>query len=182
LEKGEIYTWKTAIEEKEEKAEKEFKQGLLEKIRKGKVGLSAGGYGLEKLVRELLITQGYEAKIQAKNQSSGIDDIDIIAKRVNLLTNDVEALYIQVKHHKGNTSIHGIKQLEAFDVSDDIAFYRKILITTGDISEKIRKNAEKYEIIILDGKQFVNWLYGSIEDIRTSTKTALGISSIPSLL
>ena len=184
LKKGEIYTWKTEIEKKESEAEKIFKESLLDRIQTGKeIGISAGGYGLEKLIQDLLQAQGYDANIQAKNQSSGIDDIDIIAKRVNSLTDDIEALFIQVKHHKGETRGWGIQQLEAFEVNDDeISFYRKVLITTASVSEELKEHADKSKIIVLDGEQFVAWLYNNIEFIRTETRNALGISSIPTLI
>jgi restriction system protein len=181
--KGEVHTWKTEVERKEAEAEKKFKIDLLKRIQKGKeISLSAGGYGLEKLVKELLQEQGYEASIQAKNQSSGIDDIDIIAERANLLTSKVEVLFIQVKHHKGTTSSWGIEQLKAYPVSDDIDFYSKVLITTGKIDEAVKFEAEKDNIVILDGDQFVEWLYENIELLGINTKAALGIISIPSLV
>ena len=44
----------------------EFKEKLLNNIQFGKTNLESGGYGLEKLVQELLIIDGYEAKITSK--------------------------------------------------------------------------------------------------------------------
>lgn len=185
LEKGEAYTWEQGILEKEEKAKNQFKEDLLERIQDGKdTAIQAGGYGLEVLIQELLCAQGYNAKIPSKNSSSGIEDIDIIAKRSNLLTNDIETLLIQVKHHKGKTNDWGLKQLEAYKVDNETSHSRKVLITTGNMDNKIRERAEvEYpEIVILEGNQFIDWLYENLTLIEESTRIKLGISNIPSLV
>ena len=184
LDKGEIHTWAKEVEEKESKAIDLFKTELLKRLKNGKnVGISSGGYGLEKLVKELLEVSGYQARISAKNASSGIEDIDVIATKTNELTSDVEGLFIQVKHHSGRTSDWGIKQLIAYDISEeDYAFYRKILITTGNINDIDKKLAQDNEIIIIEGKSLIDWIYDNIEKLEVSTKVSLGITSRPSLI
>lgn len=184
LDKGKIHTWAKEVEQKEEEAANLFKSELLERLKNGKkISLSSGGYGLEKLVKELLEIQGYRARISAKNASSGIDDVDVIATKTNELTSDVEALFIQAKHHNGNTSNWGIQQLIAYEISsDDYAFYRKILITTGVLSDEDKQLAQDNEIIIIEGDILVDWIYDNIEKLNISTKVLLGITNRPSLL
>jgi restriction system protein len=184
LNKGELHTWAKEVEKKESDAVDLFKKELLIRLQNGKkIGLSSGGYGLEKLVKELLEIQGYQARISAKNASSGIDDIDVIATKTNELTSDVEGLFLQVKHHNGNTNNWGIEQLKAYDISnDDYAFYRKILITTGELSDIDKKLAHDNNIIVIEGIILVDWIYDNIEKLDISTKISLGITNRPSLI
>lgn len=184
LDKGEMHTWAKEVEEKESEAINLFKNELLKRLKNGKnIGLSSGGYGLEKLVKELLEVNGYQARISAKNASSGIEDIDVVATKTNELTSDVEGLFIQVKHHNGRTSDWGIKQLIAYDISEeDYAFYRKILITTGNVNHTDKKLAQDNEIIIIEGNSLIDWIYDNIENLDVATKVSLGITSRPSLI
>lgn len=185
LEKGETHTWKKATEDKEANALSCFKADLLKRIKQGDVGLEAGGYGLEKLVQELFEIEGYHAEIQAKNQSRGIDDVDIIATRVNGITLEAERFLIQVKHHKGTTGQKGLEQLIAHGIDrtdQEFRLTRKILITTAKFSDNLLNKAEENNIIAMDGNRFVDWLYDNIEALCSSTRIALGISSIPSLV
>ena len=184
LNKGELHTWAKEVEKKESEAVDLFKKELLIRLQNGKkIGLSSGGYGLEKLVKELLEIQGYQARISAKNASSGIDDIDVIATKTNELTSDVEGLFLQVKHHNGNTNNWGIEQLKAYDISnDDYAFYRKILITTGELSDIDKKLAHDNNIIVIEGRILVDWIYDNIEKLDISIKISLGITNRPSLI
>ncbi|MFK0574030.1 restriction endonuclease [Endozoicomonas sp.] len=184
LNQGMIHTWKAEIEDIEERKEKEFKSELLSRLQNGeKIALSAGGYGLEKLVVEILKINNYEARIQAKNQSSGIDDIDIIAKKYNFLTGDSECLYIQVKHHTGTTSSKGLKQLTAYDTSnDDFTTYRKILISTAKFNEDLKNKAEAEGVVTIEGSDFVNLIYDNIDKLSQTTKESLGIIISPQLI
>ena len=184
LDKGEIHTWAKEVEQKEEESANLFKSELLERLKNGKkIGLSSGGYGLEKLVQELLNIQGYQAKISAKNANSGIDDVDVIATKINELTSDIECLFVQVKHHNGNTSNWGIKQLIEYDTNKhDYTFYRKILITTGKLSDEDKKLAQDNEIIVREGDSLVEWIYDNIKNLSSNTKDSLGITTRPSLL
>lgn len=184
LDKGEIHTWAKEVEQKESEAINLFKVKLLKRLKDGKnIGLSSGGYGLEKLVKELLTINGYQARISAKNATSGIEDIDVIATKSNELTSDVEALFIQVKHHNGRTSDWGIKQLIAYDVSEeDYAYFRKILITTGEVNDTDKQLAQDNEIIIIEGRILIDWIYNNIENLETNTKVSLGITSRPTLI
>ncbi len=184
LDKGEIHTWAKEVEEKESKAIDLFKNELLKRLKDGKnIGISSGGYGLEKLVKKLLEINGYQARISAKNASSGIEDIDVVATKTNELTSDIEGLFIQVKHHKGRTNDWGIKQLIAYNISEeDYAFHRKILITTADVNDTDKKFAQDNEIIIIEGNSLIDWIYDNIEKLDMATKVSLGITSRLSLI
>jgi len=184
LNNGEIYTWEKEVELKESYAEKEFKKELLERLKKGKnISISSGGYGLEVLVKELIKIEGYGVKIPAKNKSNGIADVDIIASKHNNLTSDIERLFIQVKHHDGLTSSKGLKQLEAYRVSDeDYFFHRKILITSAILDDSVRDEALEKGIVTIEGEELVDWIYDNIDQLKLKTKMALGITTIPSLV
>lgn len=183
LDEGNIYTWKSEIEEKENYDEIVFKEKLLKRLKKGnKISLSAGGYGLEKLVSELLDINGYVSRIQPKNQSSGIDDIDIIAKKHNFLTDDIECLYIQVKHHTGTTGLTGLKQLTEYKNDDEYSLIRKVLISTGIFDNPLKEIAEKENIYLIEGDELVNLIYNNITQLSLNTKISLGITTTPQLI
>lgn len=183
LDNGTIYTWKNEIEEKEELDEAIFKEKLLFRLSKGKkISLAAGGYGLEKLVSELLEINGYVSRIQAKNQSSGVDDIDIIAKKHNFLTDDIECLYIQVKHHSGTTGLKGLRQLTSYNNNDEYALVRKVLISTGVFNGELKEIAERENVFLIEGSELVNLIYNNIDQLSQNTKTSLGITTTPQLI
>ena len=72
LKNGEIHTWKKETEKREAEALLCFKNKLLDRIRKGeKVGLQAGGYGLEQLIQELLEIEGYKAESRQRIRAVG---------------------------------------------------------------------------------------------------------------
>ena len=183
LDKGEKYTWNSEVDEHENKAAETFKDILLSRLRNGqRISIKGGGYGLEQLVKELLEVQGFEARIEAKNQSSGIDDADVIATRINSLTNDEERLVIQVKHHKGETGKTGIEQLGAYDLGDGYAFQRKVLITSATLSEELKEEAQEQNIVVVDGEALVQWIFDNIDGLSKATRNALGIIQTPSLI
>lgn len=173
------YKQETHILEKVAEAENNFKQDLLKSITSGTTWISAGGIGLEQLVRELLIIEGYTASIQAKNQTSDISDIDIVARRTDRFSES--NLMIQVKHHSNISSSHGLEQLIAFNEFDDVD-YQKWFITTAEVSEKSLQLALQNDIRVMVGSEFIDWLYENIDDLSKATKQQLGIIEIPVLL
>ena len=189
LKNGAILTWDEGMEKKEAEAEADFKKNLLARIKKGtEIGLLAGGNGLEELVKELYEIEGYEAKIQAKNKNSGIEDVDIIATRENDLSPIKEKLFIQVKHHRGSTKGHGVTQLAAYNVdlecenNKEYNICAKILITSAKIEEAIMQKAIAAKIDTIDGVKLVDLIYGKLDKLSVKTRLALGISSIPILI
>jgi len=179
---GKLLTWDEKFIKKEEEYENTFKRQLLKRLRTGKkLGLAAGGYGLEKLVEELMKINGYKAKIMPKNQSKGIDDIDIRAVKINEITGLEEVLLIQVKHHNNNTSGHGINQLAAHKANTD-EMTTKILITTGDVNEQVKEKAEKVKILIIDGESLVDMIYQNLNGFTDESRRKLGIGLMPVLI
>ncbi|MGY0216572.1 restriction endonuclease [Endozoicomonadaceae bacterium StTr2] len=184
LHEGKIHTWSNEIQKHEENQEREFREKLLARLRSGKdLALEAGGYGLEKLIAEILEANGYATQICAKNQSSGIEDIDIEASRQNGLTNDTEKLYIQAKHHRGITGITGLKQLKEFGTANDEAtFVRKVLVTTADLTESLKADAVKHDVVTIEGEGLVKWIYSNLDKLSPQTQAKLGILNIPRLI
>lgn len=165
------------FQQKLDDAEETVKAGLLANLRNGQTGLESGGYGLEKLIKELLEIEGYAAHIEAKNQSSGIADIDITATRNDPISSN--RVFIQAKHHYGTTSRHGIKQLIAIEEEEH---HDKWLITTGDVSEDDKEFAQGNNVKIMEGNELVEWIYKRISRLSDYTKEALRISVVPQIL
>jgi restriction system protein len=199
-EKGYV-SYSSRIDDQEAEAVAAFKKQLLANMRAGKTNLESGGYGLEKLVLELLKLEGYSGKIAAKNAHEGIADVDIDAYSNGLFK--AAKLQIQVKHHKGNTSKHGLKQLIAVDNAinnenigkddfqdtvdsdesdNDELVTEKWLITTGELSADVKEFAKDNRIKVMDGTELVDWIYSKQTELSLTTRQKLGISSIPTLL
>jgi restriction system protein len=178
LDSGELHTIRTKVVSEIERQKRIFTEELLNRLQSGKVGIQAGGYGLEKLIKELLRIEGYEATIQAKNQTSGIADIDIKATKQNNVTGKEEILLIQVKHHHGTTGTTGVEQLIASTETED-----KILITTANsLDTAAIKLAVDNSIIVRDGGKLVDWIYENIEQLSNETREQLGVAIIPVLI
>lgn len=173
------YKQETHILERVAEEEDKFKHDLLVSITSGTTWLSAGGNGLEKLIKELLIIEGYTANIQSKRQTSDISDIDILARRIDRFSES--NLMIQVKHHSNISSSHGLTQLIAFNDFEDVD-YQKWFITTANVSEETLELALQNNIKVMIGSEFVDWLYQHIDDLSKVTKQQLGIIEIPLLL
>jgi len=167
------------FQRKKDQKEEIFKEELLGNLRSGNTYLESGGYGLEKLVLELMELEGYTASICAKNQFSDHADIDIEASRTDRVSSN--KVYIQVKHHTGNTSNWGIEQLRAVAEDEHVD---KWLITTGELPQSVREfaNSEDVDVNVMDGSEFVDWIYNRIHQLSPATKEKLGISFIPQLI
>lgn len=164
--------------EREDKLVQEFKSKLLQNIRKGDVYLKSGGIGLEELVCELFNCEKYEAQVLSKRafKSYGDADISAISKfQINILA--------QVKHHNGNTGIWGVEQLKEIRKNGEAEGYDKLmLITSGSVQENVKKEADNYGIIIMDGEQLVDWIYENINELSDSTKARLKINVAPVII
>ncbi len=177
LESNNKVCFDSIFQQKMDAAVDSFKEQLLSNIVDGKTTLKGGGYGLEQLVKELLEIEGYTARIEAKNQSSSISDIDITASRVDPVASN--RVYVQVKHHKGRTNSHAVKQL--IDIDDD-EHHDKWVITTGDVSQSTIDLAKENNIQIMTGKQFVDWVYNRIDKLSPRFREQLGISILPQII
>jgi restriction system protein len=184
LKENKIYTVSKDISDKREQVASDFKEVLLYRLRSGeKIWIDAGGYGLEILVTEIFKANGYDANIQAKNSVKGLADVDVIATKPNILTGDLEGTLIQVKHHNGSTSLTGVRQLAAYTVdSGDYDYYRKVLVTTAELSDDVKAEAERLNIKTIDGEALVDWIYDNVDKLSEGTLRKLGIVSEPSLI
>ncbi len=185
LENNEIYTWNSDMQQREEDAKNNFINKLEERLRTEKgLGLAAGGYGLEKLIRELFEAKGYESRIPSKNERPAGEDVDIIASMEGEFASKGEKYLIQAKHHRGITGRTGLDQLIACkdEEEDDTHSYKKILITTATVSEALKQEAKSNNIIIVEGYQLAEWIFDNIGLLSKETLLQLGISEVPSLL
>lgn len=89
-------------------------------------------------------------------------------------------ILIQVKHHNGETSKHAINQLIAYEAEATSNAY-KWVITTGHISDESKLHAEENQINIMEGEQFVDWIYTNLNKLSRETKANLGIVDVPKL-
>ncbi|WP_198344831.1 restriction endonuclease [Neisseria chenwenguii] len=179
-EKG-SYQANSYLTEQETAAEEAFKQELLESLANGNTRLAAGGNGLEQLIKELVEIEGYtKVRIEAKNQSSDISDIDISAEKNDRFNNS--RLLIQAKHHRGQTSSHGLRQLITHETDDDESNVQKWLMTTGSLSSESKKLAEEHNIRVMEGKDLVEWISESLEHLSPATKQKLGIIEVPKIV
>lgn len=177
-----LYTWNTEQELKLQPNTEKFKADLLIRLRNNKnINLRSGGIGLEHLIQEILEAKGYKSHIPAKNEKSGIQDVDVIATRFSEFSEKKEGIFIQVKHHNGTTSSHGIKQVAEYEVSeDDYSQIDKVLITTADFKDN--DFADLHNVTVLAGADFINWIYENLEYLSKDSLSSLGISSLPTLL
>lgn len=177
-----LYTWNTEQELKIQQNTEKFKVDLLSRLRSNKdINLQSGGIGLEHLIKEILEAKNYTARIPAKNEKSGIQDVDVIATRFSEFSEKKEGIFIQVKHHDGTTGNHGIKQVAEYEVNeDDYSQIDKVLITTADF--KNNDFADLHSVTVLAGADFVDWIYDNLNLLSDDSLSLLGISSLPTLL
>jgi len=169
-----------------------------------KIWLDAKGVGFEKLVSNLFETEGYDTYILSKRTGgSGIADADILAiKRSRLSTKFNEVIYIQAKHHNGETGIWGYEQIKAFkeiinrsaEDNDGIATVRDInknnieiesdhikyvLISSAKISSVAYEENEKIkgddEVILIDGEDLSGMIVEHIDEIDSTIRCKLGL-------
>ena len=152
----------------------DFKESLLSRLRSGSTTLKSGGYGLEKLIKELMELEGYSAHIAAKNKTSDISDVDIEASRTDPVSSN--RVFIQAKHHRGETSDWGIRQLAALEDDEHVD---KWLITTARVSTETLNLAQEKNVSVMDGEKLVDWIYDRINELSPSTKEQLGVGILP---
>lgn len=179
---GGAFNFDSKLIELETNALNNIKTQLLNNICGGNTYLESGGYGLEKLVAELLKIEGYTAKIQGKAEHQGIADVDIIAESTKKFTSK---LVIQVKHHSGQTGAHALAQLEALEnlneQNEDVNI-QKWVITSANVSDKFKERAENSGINIMEGEELVEWIIENTNKLSQATLNRLGLSTIPTLL
>ena len=177
-----LYTWNNEQELKIQQNTEKFKVDLLSRLRSNKdINLQSGGIGLEHLIKEILEAKNYTARIPAKNEKSGIQDVDVIATRFSEFSEKKEGIFIQVKHHEGTTGNRGIRQVAEYEINkDDYTHIDRVLITTAEF--KNTDFAELHDVTVLAGADFVNWIYDNLNLLSDDSLSSLGISSLPTLL
>ena len=172
--------WPARFQEKSDQLLNEFKDQLLDNIRKGKTNLAAGGYGLENLVQELLEIEGYQARILPRAAFRGFADADIHASKADRIGET--RLFVQVKHHEGKTCSWGTKQLrEVVAQQPENSDHKLVLVTSGIASRKLIEECERHDIVLIDGKGLVDWIYELMGQMRLTNRNKLGITDVPML-
>lgn len=172
------YSWTSDFEDKENELKVLLKTRLLNKIRRGKTNLKTGGLGLEYLVKELFICEGYKAEVLAKTTFQ-FGDADVYAVKSDKFQET--KILIQVKHHNGYTDDWGLQQLSEIKLSEEYKDCKFVLITSAEISEGVRKIAEDLDIAAMDGNEFIDWLIENLHNLSIETKIKLGLSAIPQI-
>ena len=177
-----LYTWNTEQELKLQQNTEKFKADLLSRLRNNKdINLQSGGIGLEHLIKEILEAKNYTTHIPAKNERSGIQDVDVVATRLSEFSEKKEGIFIQVKHHEGTTGNRGIRQVAEYEINeDDYTHIDRVLITTAEF--KNTDFANLHNVTVLAGADFVNWIFDNLEYLSKDSLSSLGISSLPTLL
>ena len=149
------YSWTSDFEEKENLLIEKVKKKLLRNIQQGTTNLKTGGIGLEKLVKELLECEGYNANILAKNHFESYGDADVYAVKSDK-PQETKVL-VQVKHHSGYTDNWGIKQLNIIQKDSDYSDYKFVLITSASVGEKVKEES-KFNRYYNNGRERINKL------------------------
>lgn len=165
------------INEKAGEKLEQFKVKLLDNLRNRNHYLEAGGQGLEHLVKELLEIEGYTAVIPSKQSHEVGVDVDIEAHSRNPFI--TQELLIQVKDHVGYTDKHAIEQIAKAKKEDDC--YRWV-VSLADFSKDAKDCAVKFNVKLMSGDEFVDWLAELWQDLSPTTQQKLGIASVPQLI
>ncbi len=182
LSSGADYTWQNQVLAQLSRQQDAFKQNLLANIQSGRTNLQTGGVGLEQLVRELLETEGYKARVLSKRQFGSYADADVQASRADRCAS--VKLLVQVKHHQGFSNDGGIRQLEEIRKAhageyDD---HEVVFVTSASVSEELREAAELANVTVLARLELVDWISEQIDRLAAETKLALGIYEVPAVI
>jgi predicted Mrr-cat superfamily restriction endonuclease len=115
---------------------------------------------LERLVQSYLRRCGAtEAEIPAKNSSGKQGDADVVATFESIRT----VIYVQVKHHQGNTDEWAVEQITEFGKGKggaDGAYTTALwVVSTGDgFTQKCKDLAEENGVLLIGGREFAEML------------------------
>jgi len=179
---GKDHSWRNPLLAQIEQRREEFKRKLLNNIQSGKTNLLTGGLGLEQLVRELLTCDGYQARILSKQRFGSFADADVQASRTDRCASI--DLLVQVKHHQGDSDMHGIHQLLEIQKAHPGEFddHQQVFVTSGTLNDDARRAAEASGITVIAGADLAGWISEHIDDLSEDTKLALGICEVPAVL
>ena len=116
----------------------------------------------ERLVKWYMEKSGAEySKISAKNEPGKKNgaDADIIAEYKNLK----HIVYIQAKHHKGETSDWAVHQIKEYfsqksDGDPDYSYAKWVISTCETFSEQAIKASKEYSVRLINGEEFARML------------------------
>lgn len=118
-----------------------------------------------------------------KSTFSGIADVDIEAEKIDQFFGE-QKLFVQVKHHQGESSDWGLEQLKAAKniLDKDNKDFQLVFITTAGISDDVIEKAYENNIVCIDGQKLVDWVYDNLTSISEPTKEALHIIFVPQII
>ena len=174
------YSWTSTYKEKENDLISLLKSKLFNNIQNGTTNLTTGGIGLEHLVKELFQCENYHANVLAKTAFPEYGDADVLAVKSDKFQET--KILIQVKHHSGYTDNWGLEQLKKIKELSAYEDYKFVLATSAKISDKIKENANTFDIATIDGIELIDWIFENIDNLNVGTKTKLGISSVPQII
>lgn len=117
-------------------------------------------YGLEDIIKRLVMAADVRAEIQPKN--SGLPgDVDVVASynlSIGWNQESIVKVGYQAKQHVGISDENGVKQL-IDRMQSDSSFVRGCFVTTAAaITDEARDLAEKHNIIVVKQKELVEWI------------------------
>ncbi|HEY8331871.1 MAG TPA: restriction endonuclease [Pseudomonas sp.] len=180
LNKDPDFSFRNRAEQRNSELAETFKSELLERIQSGQTHLKGGGLGLEKLVRQLLETQGYQARSLGTRGFDGKADADIEAVKDDSFS--TTRLLVQVKHHQGETGSWGIEQLDKIRADSRYDDCDMVLVSSGSFSETTAAHAYERNISLIGGCRLVEIILENASALPADTLHELGISSVPQLL
>lgn len=177
----EDYTRANMQSSKEKVLIDEFKIELKKQLQDGKSGLRAGGIGLENLVKELFICEGYNnSTVLSKSAFSEGSDADVRALKEDRFQNTY--IFAQVKHHSGKTGVEGINQLLGIKRNSNYSEYELVFITSGTLEPEGKKLADINGIQVIEIDELVDWIFDHLDNLSDEFKSYLNISSVPKII
>lgn len=174
------YSYSQEMQDVEQEEIRKLKDVLLENIQNGKTNLQTGGIGLENLVCELMQCEGYKADVLPKNKFTGKADADIRAIKEDPFMS--KKIFVQVKHHSGNSGKQGIQQIINVLAQKDYEGYEGYFITSALLDDDAQSLAEESGIGVMTGNELVELIVNNLDKLSETTKRSLGICAIPRVL
>ncbi|WP_062349906.1 restriction endonuclease [Bacillus kwashiorkori] len=111
-------------------------------------------YGLEELIKQLLIKEGYINV--ARMGGAGDRGVDIVATKLNIRTNKHEKYIFQVKRWIGNVGSEPIQRLNSVKITD--GFDYGICVTTSDYTQAGLQEGKLTGVELLNGSDLLELL------------------------
>lgn len=108
-------------------------------------------YGLEELIKQLLIKEGYQNV--ARMGGAGDRGVDLVANKLNIRTNKQERFIFQVKRWIGNVGSEPIQRLNSVKSTD--GFDHGICITTSDYTQAGQNEGKLTGVELLKGSDLL---------------------------